>query len=84
MAQATSMILMVSIAFKFLPSDGRSLLFLTTYFSLFFSSVIAMTWAYEDCDRPLKVVESRAEYALHLKERLLEEEGKKKKVDPGS
>ena len=40
-----------------------------------------MTWAYEDCDRPLKVTERWAEYALHLKERLLEEERQRKKVE---
>ena len=39
-----------------------------------------MTWAYEDYDRPLKFVERWAEYAFHLKERLLEEEGKRKTV----
>ena len=40
-----------------------------------------MTWAYEDCDRLLKVTKKRAEYTLHLKERVLEEEGKRKKVE---
>ena len=39
-----------------------------------------MTLAYEDCDRPLKVFEKWAEYAQHLRERVLEEEGKRKKV----
>ena len=40
-----------------------------------------MTWAHEDCDRSLKVMERRTEYARHLKEKLLEEEGKRKKVE---
>ena len=40
-----------------------------------------MTWAYEDCDRPLKVSKERAESAKHLKERVLEEEGRRKEVE---
>ena len=40
-----------------------------------------MTWVHEDCDRPLKVAERRTEHARHLKEKLLEEEGKRKKVE---
>ena len=40
-----------------------------------------MAWAYEDCDWPLKVMERQADYGLHLKERFLEEEGKRKKVE---
>ena len=40
-----------------------------------------MTWAYEDCDKTLKVMERQAEYALHLKERLLDEEWKRKMVE---
>ena len=40
-----------------------------------------MTWAHEDCDRPLKVAKRRTEYAHHLKEKLLEEEGKRQKVE---
>ena len=40
-----------------------------------------MTWAYEDCDRSLKVLEKRTEYAHHLKEKFLEEERKRKKVE---
>ena len=37
-----------------------------------------MTWTYKDCNRPLKVTERQATYVLHLKERLLEEEAKRK------
>ena len=37
-----------------------------------------MTWAHEDCDRPLKVSERKAEYAKELKVKVLEEEGKRK------
>ena len=40
-----------------------------------------MTWAYEDYNRPLKVAEKQAEYAQHLRERVLEEEGKRRKVE---
>ena len=40
-----------------------------------------MTWAHEDYHRPLKVTERRTEHAHHLKEKLLEEEGKRKKVE---
>ena len=39
-----------------------------------------MTWAYKDY-RPLKVANKRAEYAHHLKKRVLEKEGKRKKVE---
>ena len=39
-----------------------------------------MTWANEHYDRPLKVSMRRAEYTLHLKKRLLKEEGQRKKV----
>ena len=35
----------------------------------------------EDYDRSLKVTEKRAEYAQHLRERVLEEEGKRRKVE---
>ena len=40
-----------------------------------------MTWAYGDCDRLLKVAEKQAEYACQLKEKVLEEEGRRKKVE---
>ena len=40
-----------------------------------------MTWAYEDCDRPLKVLEKLAKFAIRLKERVLEEKGKRKEVE---
>ena len=40
-----------------------------------------MTWAHEDCDKPLKVMERWTDYARHLTEKLLEEEGKRKKVE---
>ena len=40
-----------------------------------------MTWAYKDCDRPLKVLEKRAEYAKKLKGKVLEEEGRRKEVE---
>ena len=40
-----------------------------------------MTRENEDCDRPLKVAERRAEYTLHLKKRLFEEERQRKKVE---
>ena len=40
-----------------------------------------MTWAHKDCNRPLKVTERGTDYARHLKEKLLEEERKKKKVE---
>ena len=40
-----------------------------------------MTWVHEDCHRPLKVMERQTEHAHHLKEKLLEEEGKRKKVE---
>ena len=46
-----------------------------------FQSAIAMTWAHEDCDRPLKVADRRTEHAHHLKEKLLEEEKKRKKAE---
>ena len=39
-----------------------------------------MNWAHEDCDTPLRVRERQAEHTLHLKEKLLEEEGKRKKA----
>ena len=47
-----------------------------------FQSTIAMTWAYEDCDRPLKVSEKQAEFTKQIKERVLEEEGKGKRSRP--
>ena len=40
-----------------------------------------MTWADEDCDRPLKVSEKQAKFTKHLKERVLEEEGRRKEVE---
>ena len=40
-----------------------------------------MTWAYEDCDRPLQVSKKRAENARVLKERALEEEGNRKEAE---
>ena len=40
-----------------------------------------MTWAHEDYDRPVKVAEKWAEYAQHLRETVLEKEGKRKKVE---
>ena len=39
-----------------------------------------MTWAYEDCDRLLKVSKKQSKFAKQLKERVLEAEGKMKKV----
>ena len=40
-----------------------------------------MTWAYLDCDVPLWVSKKRAEFPNQLKERVLEEEGKRKEVE---
>ena len=39
-----------------------------------------MTWAYWDCDRSLQVSEKQAELARVLRERALEEEGKRKEA----
>ena len=70
LAQATSMMLMVSTSstLKFASSICMLLLFLTTYFFFLFQSAIAMTWAYQDCDKPLRVSEKRAKLARVLKE----------------
>ena len=40
-----------------------------------------VTWAYQDCDRPMWVSEKRDELARVLKERALEEEGKRQEVE---
>ena len=40
-----------------------------------------MTWAYEDSHRLLNVSEKWAEFAKHLKEKVLEEEGRRKEVE---
>ena len=40
-----------------------------------------MTWAHEDGDRPLKVSERHATYAIELKVRVLQEEGKRKETE---
>ena len=39
-----------------------------------------MTWAHEDCDRPLRIRERKIKHAHLLKERLQEEEGMRKKA----
>ena len=41
-----------------------------------------MTWAYEDCDKPLKILEKQPKFAKHLKEKVLKEEGRMKRSRP--
>ena len=51
------------------------------FFLSLFQSVVAMTWAHQDRDRPPRIGDRRIEYGRLLKERLQEEEGMRKKAE---
>ena len=81
LAQATSMVFIVSILVHLDLYQVTADCLSNDLFLFPFQRAITMMWVHENYDRPLKVAEKRTEYARHLTEKLLEEEGKRKKVE---
>ena len=80
LAEATNTMLMVRILVRLNLHQVTANHLSNDLFLFPFQSTIAMTWAHKDYDRPLRVGDRGIEHAHLLKERLLEEEGMRKKV----
>ena len=73
LAQATNMIMVVSINFL-LIFFSKCCVFFPYCFSFLMQSAMAVAWAYQDCERPLDLYDKRAAKVNLLKERVAESE----------